>query len=166
MSRAAHLTRLRQVIALIERAAAALITVVLAAMVVIVLSQFVDRYFTPVWGGVPADEYVKVGLVWLTFIGFGLAMRAGVEVRVELVDKYLPEHVRRIAYIFFDGLLLLMLGVILWKSIRLYQVGTLQTILGTDTTVAVPVLGMLFGFALMALALLARVLRRAVRVEI
>lgn len=161
-----HLNTLRRVIAGIEVVAAALITLVLGASVVVVLSQFVDRYVVPIWGGVPAEEYVKVGLVWLTFVGFGLAMRSGVEVRVDLVDKHLPARVRNIIYTISDCVLLGMLLVILWKSVRLFQVGTLQTILGTDITVAVPVLGVFLGCVLMAIALLARVLRRSIGVEI
>lgn len=157
---------LRLLITALERAAAALIATLLAAMAIVVLSQFVDRYVTPLWGGVPADEYVKVGLVWLTFIGFGLAMRSGVEVRVDLVDQHLSARARGIVYGVFDLVLLAMLGVILWKGLRLYRVSTLQTILGTDLTVAVPVLGMLLGCALMAFALLARLLRRAFGIEL
>lgn len=152
---------LRRLIRAIEAIASALIVVLLAAMVLVVLSQFVDRYATPIWGGVPADEYVKVGLVWLTFVGFGLAMRAGVEVRVDVLDQHVPVRVRHLLYGAFDVVLLAMLGVVLWKSVQLYRVSTLQTILGTDLSVAVPVLGMLLGCGLMAFALLARVLRRA-----
>ena len=157
---------LRGAIELLERAASVLIVGLLAAMVLIVLSQFVDRYLFPVWGGLPADEYAKVALVWLTFIGFGLALRAGTEVRVDLVDHHLPPRLRHAIGAFFDLLMLAMLGVILWKSVALYRVGTLQTILGTDLTVAVPVLGMILGCLLIALALLARVLRRAFAIEI
>jgi len=152
---------LRLAMLVIERAAALVIGVLLIVMVAIVLSQFVDRYFTPIWAGVPADEYVKVGLVWLTFIGFGLAMRAGVEIRVDFVDQHVPARVRNAVYGVIDLVLLGMIGLILWKSVQLYRVGTLQTILGTEMTLALPVIGMMVGCALMFVAILARMLGRA-----
>jgi TRAP-type C4-dicarboxylate transport system permease small subunit len=150
----------------LERIAAAIIVVLLAAMVLVVLSQFVDRYLTPIWGGVPADEYVKVALVWLTFLGFALATRAGAEIRVDIADQHVPERVRRVVYGVFDVVLLGMLGVIVWKSIQLARIGLLQTILGTDMTLAVPVTGMLAGCVLLFLAILARLLQRAFGVRI
>jgi TRAP-type C4-dicarboxylate transport system permease small subunit len=145
----------------IERAAAFLIGLLLIVMVMIVLSQFVDRYVTPIWAGVPADEYVKVGLIWLTFIGFGLAMRAGAEIRVDFVDQHVPARVRNALYGTLDLVLMVMVGLILWKSVQLYRVSSLQTILGTEMTVALPVVGMMLGCGLMFLALFARSLRRA-----
>lgn len=157
---------LRLAIALAERGASACIVLLLAGMVLVVLSQFVDRYFTPIWGGVPGDEYVKVGLVWLTFLGFGLAMRAGAEIRVDFLDQHMPAGVVRVLYALFDLAMLAVLGVILWKSVRLYEVGKLQTILGTDMTVALPVLGMMLGCGLMAIALLSRFLRRMFKIEL
>lgn len=156
----------RTVIAGVERLARALVIVLVVAMLALVASQFVDRYIHPIWRGFPADEYVKVALVWLTFVGFGLAMRAGTEIRVDFVDRRLGARARLWLNGFFDLLLLALLGVILWKSIRLYEVSTLQMILGTEMTVAVPVLGMMIGCALMFLAVLARLLRRASGIEL
>lgn len=151
---------LRGLLRAVERAAAFAVGALLVAMLLLVVSQFVDRYVHPIWRGFPADEYVKVALIWMTFLGFGLAVRAGVEIRVDFVDQRLPERARAWLNGFFDLLLLALLGVILWKSVRLYEVSTLQTILGTDMTVSVPVLGMALGCALMFVAVLARYLRR------
>lgn len=157
---------LRFALAALDRAASAIIVLLLVAMLVVVFSQFVDRYATPIWGGVPADEYVKVGLVWLTFLGFALATRTGAEIRVDVVDQYVPKRVRDLVYGAFDLVLLAMLGVIVWKSTELARVSQLQTILGTDMTLAVPVVGMLAGCALTFLAILTRFLRRAFGIEL
>ena len=59
-----------------------------------------------------------------------------------------------------------MLGMIVWKSVQLARISQLQLILGTDMTLAVPVVGMLAGCALAFLAILARFLRRAFGVEL
>lgn len=157
---------LRYAVLALERAAAVLIVVLLVGMVFVVLSQFVDRYFTPIWGGIPAEEYVKVALIWMTFVGFGLALRAGAEIRVDFIDHHVPMRVRQVVYTGFDLVLLAMMGFILWKSVRLYQLSTLQTILGTDMTVALPVIGMMLGCTLIALALVARLLRRLFGIEL
>lgn len=141
-------------------AAKAAVVLILAALVVVVASQFVDRYLTPIWGGVPADEYVKVGLIWLTFLGFGIAIRAGVAVRVDLVDHLLPPKLRHGIETLIDVVLLAVLAIVLWKGVRLYTISTGQLILGTDMTVAVPTLGMLLGLGLTALAVVERSLRR------
>lgn len=161
-----RLSALRFLFVVLERVAATILVVLLAAMVLVVLSQFVDRYVTPIWGGVPADEYVKVALVWLTFLGFALATRAGAEIRVDIADQYVPAAVRRIVYGAFDAVLLAMLGVIVWKSFELARIGQMQTILGTDMTLTVPVAGMLAGCALLFLAVAARLARRVFGIEI
>ena len=157
---------LRGIVAAIEWAARALVVALMVAMLAIVISQFVDRYVTPVWKGYPADEYVKVALIWLTFIGFGLAMRAGVAIRVDLVDHALPANVRRWLSVAFDLVLAAMLGVIIHKAVRLYEISSMQIILGTDMTVAVPVLGMTIGCLLMLLAVVSRLLRNLFRIEL
>lgn len=108
----------------------------------------------------PADEYVKVGLIWLTFLGFGIAIRAGVAVRVDLVDHMLPPAWRRAIETFLDVALIAVLAIVLWKGARLYAISTGQLILGTDMTVAVPTLGMLLGLGLTALAVIERSLVR------
>jgi TRAP-type transport system small permease protein len=136
------------------------IVLIVAGMVVVVASQFYDRYVSPLWGGIPAEEYVKVGIIWLTFLGFGVALRAGVSVRVDLIDSVLAVRVRRWLYAAFDVLLLFVLGVVLYKGVRLYDIATGQLILGTDMTVAVPTLGMLLGLVVTALAIVERVFLR------
>jgi TRAP-type C4-dicarboxylate transport system permease small subunit len=160
------MTALRALIAAVDWAARTAVVLLVTAMLLLVASQFVDRYVHPIWRGFPADEYVKVALIWLTFIGFGLAMRAGTEIRVDFVDHRVAARARAWMYGFFDLLLLAMLGLVLWKSVRLYDVSTLQTILGTEMTVSVPVLGLMLGCALMLLAVLTRFLRRAFGIEL
>jgi len=135
---------------------------IVAALFLIVASQFADRYVHPIWGGVPADEYVKVGLIWLTFLGFAIAVRSGVAVRVDLIDTILSAATRRWLYGLFDALILCVLAVVLWKGLRLYTISTGQLILGTDMTVAVPTLGLLLGLGLTFLAIVERVVLRFV----
>lgn len=156
----------RLVLRAVDAAAAAVVVVVVIALLGLVALQFLDRYLVHRWQGFPADEYIKVGIVWLCFVGFGLAVRGGLEVRVDYLDQHLAQPVRKWMFGAFDILTLALIAVILFKSIRLYEVSSLQMILGTEMTVAVPVLGMILGCAILFLAVLARLAKRFLAVEL
>ncbi len=140
------------------------IALMVGILLVVVVLQIVDRHFVDLWKDSP-EEYVKIVLIWLTFIGFALAMKNGTEIRVDLADHYLPKGVRRLLYGLFDVLLLWVIGIVVWKSWASVVVGESQVILGTDFSVAVPTWGMLIGVALMFLAVLARLVKRLRRSE-
>ena len=101
-----------------------------------------------------------IGLIWLTFIGFALAMREGTEIRVDLADHYLPLQVRQWIYGSFDVLLLVVIGIVVWKSWQSIGIGQMQVILGTSFSVAVPTWGMLIGVVLMFVVVAVRLARR------
>ena len=150
----------------VDAAASVIVVAVLLALLGLVALQFLDRHVAHRWQGFPADEYIKVGIVWLCFIGFGLAVRGGLEVRVDYLDQHLAPALRRWLYGTFDIVTLLLISVILFKGLRLYEVSSLQMILGTEMTVSVPVLGMMLGCALVFLAVFARLLKRATGLEL
>ncbi len=110
-------------------------------------SQVIDRHVVQLWHADSAEEYIKVGIVWLTFIGLAAALADGETVRVEMVRNALPERGRRVLDAAFDLAVLAVLLVTLWHGWRVFQVGQYQTILGTDFTLAVPIAGLLLGFA-------------------
>jgi TRAP-type transport system small permease protein len=153
----------RTVLDVLTAVAKAIVGLLLLLLLALVASQFVDRYVHPLWGRVAPDEYVKVGLIWLTFLGFGIAVRAGVEIRVDLIDNLTAMKVRRWLYGAIDLALCLVLAVVLWKGVRLYEISTGQLILGTDLTVAFPTLGMLLGLALTMLSIVERLILRFYR---
>ena len=138
------------------------LVLIVAGLLVVVASQIVDRHLVDLWTGSP-EEYVKIGLIWLTFIGFALAMKNGTEIRVDLADHTLPAHVRRLLYGAFDLLLLGVIGLVCWKSWQSVEVGASQVILGTDFSVAVPTWGMLTGVVLMFFVVATRLVRRFVK---
>src|SRR5512138_1453307 len=131
------------------------IALIVGGLLLVVTSQIVDRHFLDLWSDSP-EEYVKIGLVWLTFIGFALAMRHGTEIRVDLADHFLPLRVRHWIYGIFDVLLLAVIGVVAWKAWQSIGIGQMQVILGTDFSVAVPTWGMFAGIALMLVVVAGR----------
>lgn len=76
------------------RANEAVIVAMGAAMVVLVIGNVFCRYvlnFSLVW----AEEVSQYLMVWITFLGAGLALRQGRHVAVELLQERLPDGARR-----------------------------------------------------------------------
>ena len=144
---------------LVERILGWLIAALVAALLLIVSSTFIDRHFVTLPMAAP-DAYARVMLVWLTFIGFALAVKNGVNVRVDLIDARLPEKVRRILEYVFDVVMLgltVMLGVNGW---RLVVIGLDQERLGTGMSEAWPSAALFISCIILVLFL---VLRMALR---
>lgn len=135
-----------------------IIALVVLGLVLVVASQTVDRFVT-LWQDSP-EEWVKIGLCWLCFLGFALALKDGTEIRVDLADRILPASVRRWIYGVFDVALLALIGVVTWKSWILFLASSNQLITGTDLTAAWPAGAMLAAFALMFFVIGWRLIRR------
>jgi TRAP-type C4-dicarboxylate transport system permease small subunit len=127
-------------------------------LLLIVSSQTLDRYVT-VWHDSP-EEYVKIGLTWLCFLGFALALKDGTEIRVDLADRFLPATARRWIYAAFDVALLALIGVVVIKSWTVFLISGDQLITGTDLTAAWPAGAMLVAFVLMFFVIAWRLVRR------
>ncbi|HEX6978290.1 MAG TPA: TRAP transporter small permease [Alphaproteobacteria bacterium] len=72
----------------------AVLVAMMAAMVACVFANVLARYgfgFSIIW----AEEISQYLMVWLTYLGAGLAMREGRHVAVELAQDLLPERARR-----------------------------------------------------------------------
>lgn len=73
-----------------------LIIAMMAAMVALVFANVVCRYifsFSIIW----AEELSQYLMVWIAFLGAGLAMREGRHVAVEMLQDALPQPLGRIA---------------------------------------------------------------------
>lgn len=144
---------------LVERVLEWLIAVLVAALLLIVASTFIDRHFITLPMAAP-DAYARVILVWLTFIGFALAVKGGINIRVDLIDARLPEKVRRILDYVFDLMMLgltVMLGVNGW---RLVVIGRDQERLGTGMSEAWPSAALFVSCILLVLFLVLRIALR------
>ena len=126
------------------------VVALMISLVFIVALQFVDRHFIDTGIAAP-DQYARVALVWLTFIGFAVAVRAAVNIRVDLIDAHLPAKVRFVLEMAFDVLLVVLLVVLVPGSWRLIVIGKDQELLGTVFTAAVPAASVLISCVLMLL---------------
>jgi TRAP-type C4-dicarboxylate transport system permease small subunit len=143
----------------VERVLEWLIAVLVMALVVIVASQFVDRHFVSLPMAAP-DAYARVILVWLTFIGFALAVKGGLNIRVDLIDAHLPSRVRRLLEYLFDVLTLLLTLVIGFHGWRLIVIGRDQERLGTLLSEAWPSAALFASCILLVLFLALRIALR------
>jgi TRAP-type C4-dicarboxylate transport system permease small subunit len=126
------------------------VVALMVSLIAVVALQFVDRHFIDTGIAAP-DQYARVALVWLTFIGFAVAVRAAVNIRVDLIDAHLPAKVRFVLEMAFDALLVVLLVVLIPGSWRLIVIGKDQDLLGTVFTAAVPAAGVLISCVLMLL---------------
>jgi TRAP-type transport system small permease protein len=147
---------------LAERAWELSIAAMVAGLLVVVASQVVDRYVIDLWTDSP-EEWIKIGLVWLTFVGFALAMRHGTDIRVDLVEHFLPRTVLTVVNTIFDTLLLVLIGILCFKTWQLWDVSRDQAIVGTSVSVAVPTAGLLLGLVLMLVVVAVRLVLRFMR---
>lgn len=144
---------------LVERVLEWLVAVLVAALLLIVASTFIDRHFITLPMAAP-DAYARVILVWLTFIGFALAVKGGINIRVDLIDARLPPKVRRVLDYVFDAVMLgltVMLGVNGW---RLVVIGQDQERLGTGMSEAWPSAALFVACILLVLFLVLRIALR------
>jgi TRAP-type C4-dicarboxylate transport system permease small subunit len=137
---------------------AGVVATVVFALLLIVASQTLDRFVT-LWNDSP-EEYIKIGLCWLCFLGFALALKDGTEIRVDLADRILPAAARRWIYGLFDVALLVLIAVVILKSWTVFLISQDQLITGTDLTAAWPAGAMLVAFVLMFFVIAWRLLRR------
>ena len=137
----------------------------MVSLVAIVALQFIDRHFIDTGIAAP-DQYARVALVWLTFIGFAVAVRAAVNIRVDLIDAHLPPKVRAILAIGFDVLMVLLVAVMVPGCWRLIEIGKDQDLLGTAFTAAVPAAGVLIASILMLIYVGVRLVARLMGLEL
>ncbi len=150
---------LDKALGLVERALEWLVAALVAGLLLIVASTFIDRHFITLPMAAP-DAYARVMLVWLTFIGFALAVKGGLNIRVDLIDARLPVKARRVLDYVFDVIMLgltVILGVNGW---RLVVIGQDQERLGTGMSEAWPSAALFVSCILLVLFLVLRIALR------
>lgn len=150
---------LDKVLRLVERALEWLVAALVLALVAIVASQFIDRHFVSLPMAAP-DAYARVILVWLTFIGFSLAVKNGLNIRVDLIDARLPPAARRALEYVFDAVMLLLTIIIGTNGWRLVIIGHDQERLGTMLTEAWPSGALFVSCILLSLFIVLRIVLR------
>jgi TRAP-type C4-dicarboxylate transport system permease small subunit len=142
-----------------------MVALLVLALVLIVSSQFIDRHFITLDIAAP-DQYARVALVWLTFIGFAIAVRNGLNVRVDLIDARLPKKAHKALEMVFDAVMLFLFVVLMLNGWRLVEVGKGQVLLGTALTAAQQSASLVVACAVMILFVGLRLVARLLGVEL
>lgn len=149
-----------RVLQLVERVLEGLVALLVAGLALIVASQFVDRHFVTLPIAAP-DAYARVMLVWLTFVGFSLAVKRGLNIRVDLIDAHLPRFVQLALEYVFDVVMLGLTLVIGFNGWRLVEIGQDQERLGTVLSEAWPSAALFVSCILLVVFLVLRIVIRA-----
>lgn len=105
-------------VAWIEDAA---VSVLLCAMVILVLAQIGlrDILSTGIAGG---SEMVRHMVLWIAFIGAGLAAREGKHIRIDIAYRILPDGMKRFAEVATSLFTTVMCGILVYASIIFIRV--------------------------------------------
>lgn len=131
------------------------ISLLLAFILLLMFAQAVDRYL--VASGFSAyEQYSKMALVWLVFLGFPLALLHYESITADLIAHYLSERMLWIRNLIFDLAMAAMAGLLLLYGLPVMRVGSFMEILGTPFTYWSIYLSFNLGMVLVILILVTR----------
>jgi TRAP-type C4-dicarboxylate transport system permease small subunit len=138
----------------------ALIGLMMAVMFVLVFTNVVTRYglgFSIAW----AEEVASFLMIWVTFLGAGLALREGRHVAIDVLQDRLAERARRGLRLVLALVILAFLALLTWLGVQFVVFGWRSVTFVTQLPRGVPYLAVPVGCAMFALHLLL-ILRRFV----
>jgi TRAP-type C4-dicarboxylate transport system permease small subunit len=146
---------------LIEKMAAALVAILVGLALCIVLGQFIDRHFFDLPWEAP-DQFARIAVIWLCFVGTALALSRGDVIRIDLLDHIVPRWAVSWRDMLFDVVLLALLLLLAVKGWTVVRIGSMQILLGTPFTADLPYSGLFTGAVTGAILIAARLLRRLI----
>lgn len=136
----------------------AMIGLMMAVMFALVFTNVVTRYglgFSIAW----AEEVASFLMIWVTFLGAGLALREGRHVAIDVLQDRLPERARRGLRLVLALVILGFLALLTWLGIQFVTFGWRSVTFVTQVPRGIPYLAVPIGCAMFALHLLL-ILRR------
>lgn len=128
----------------------------ITGVLVFTVSQVLDRYIIhSSFSG--HDQFARLSLVALTFIGIAVGIRDKVNVRIELISNFVSARTNRIIGVLLSLVTFLLALVIFFKDIRLLRIGAMQKIMGTPFTYQ-----SMYGLAMLGMGLIMYFLLEAV----
>lgn len=133
-----------------------LVILALAVVLLFTVGQVADRYvFKSQFDA--HDQIARIGMVWMAFLGFALGVRSRTNIRIEVIQHFLPEGVKRVAGVVLDMIMLAVTGFLLFNGWQLLEVGSFQAIMGTPFYYDVMYGALLCGLVLLAIFLVLRI---------
>jgi TRAP-type C4-dicarboxylate transport system permease small subunit len=131
------------------------LVVALSMVLVFTVGQVADRYV--VKSSFDAhDQFARIGLVWLTFLGIAVGIRNRTNVRIELLGHLASPRTRRSIAIVLDLVVLVVSAFLVVVGSRLMEIGAFQAIMGTALNYDTMYGALLAGMSLVALFMVLR----------
>jgi TRAP-type transport system small permease protein len=140
----------RQIVDGLDRVVRMAVVIALVGVLVFTVCQVPDRYlFKSSFSAY--DQFSRLALVWLTFLGIAIGIRERANIRIELLEHFLPPRLTRVLSLLLDMVVLLAAILVVVVGWRLLDVGT-------PFTYEIVYGGLLVGMALLTVFLALRVL--------
>lgn len=130
----------------------AIVGLMMLAMFAMVFTNVVTRYgfgFSIGW----AEEVSSFLMIWVTYLGAGLALREGRHVAIDIFQDKLPEGLRRHARAVLAVLILMFFGFLTWYGVQFVIFGWSKETMVTQIPRGIPYLAIPIGAAMFALHL-------------
>ncbi len=124
----------------------------MGSMACLVFANVIARYLfndSIIW----VEEFTQFEMIWITFLGAGLALREGRHVAVEILEDYLPPGFRRALRMFIGVAILVLLIAMTLLGLQITQFTWNQETPMMGIRTGIPYLGVPIGAALCALHL-------------
>ena len=136
------------------------VVVALVVILVSTLGQVADRHVIKSGFGA-FDQYGRLGLVWLTFLGIAVAVRERANIRIDLLDHVLSARAIRAKAVLLDAAMAAVALGLVAAGWPLLEVGGFQVIMDTPFDYGAVYAALLLGMAVLAVFVLARLLDAA-----
>ena len=126
------------------RANQAVIGVMMLAMFVLVFINVLGRYgIGKTWAA--AEEISTFLMIWVAYLGAGLALREGRHAAIDMLQDKLPPGWRRFLRVCLGLVMLVFFGVLAWLGIRMSIFGWSQETIATQIPTGIPYLAIPLG---------------------
>jgi len=134
------------------RANQAFIGVMMLAMFVLVFINVLGRYGVgKTWAA--AEEISTFLMIWVAYLGAGLALREGRHAAIDMFQDKLPPKLRRFLRAGLGFLILVFFGLLAWLGIRMSIFGWSQETIATQMPTGIPYLAIPLGSVMFCLHL-------------
>ncbi len=130
-----------------------LIGIMMGFMFVLVFTNVITRY---IFGfSFPTTEEISTFLmIWITYIGAGLALREGRLAAIDLFQNLLPEKARRVVRALLGVTILMFFGILAFYGAKMVQFGWAQETWATQIPRGIPYLAVPIGAVVFGLHLI------------
>lgn len=136
------------------------VVVAVALVLATTVGQVLDRHvFKSGFGAF--DQYGRLGLVWMTFLGVAVAFRERANLRIDLADHFLPQRVTRAKNAVLDLAVVGIALLLVWVGWPLLEVGSFQVIMDTPFSYDAVYAALLLALPVLALFVVARLVDQA-----